>query len=102
MGEAKRRAAQGLPPREKKPAEKKAAEKTSGVAAAKTANTRGKGAASSSPRLVEWLPLTRDQADRFVSITTRGAWVGIAALVLFWVIVRFLGPAFGWWTLADG
>jgi hypothetical protein len=52
--------------------------------------------------LVEWLPLTRDQADRFVSLTTRGAWVGIAALVLFWVTVRFLGPALGWWTLSDG
>ena len=26
----------------------------------------------------------------------------VAALVLFWVTVRFLGPALGWWTLADG
>jgi hypothetical protein len=52
--------------------------------------------------LVSWLPLTREQADRFVSLSTRGAWVGIAALVLFWVTVRFLGPAFGWWTLSDG
>jgi len=25
-----------------------------------------------------------------------------AALVLFWVTVRFIGPAAGWWTLADG
>ena len=94
MGEAKRRAAQGLPPREKKPQEKAATSKASA--------SRGKAAVSSSPRLVDWLPLTREQADRFVSITTRGAWVGIAALVLFWVTVRFLGPAFGWWTLADG
>ncbi|MFN9645532.1 MAG: DUF2839 domain-containing protein [Cyanobacteriota bacterium] len=103
MGEAKRRAAQGLPPRDKKPAEKKAAEKKPGARtlAAKTANARSK-AAPTSPRLVPWLPLTREQADRFVSLTTRGAWVGIAALVLLWVIVRFLGPAFGWWTLADG
>jgi hypothetical protein len=92
MGEAKRRAAQGLPPREKKPSEKSSSKSTAG---------RGK-AAPSSPRLVSWLPLTRDQADRFVSITTRGAWIGIGALVLFWVTVRFLGPALGWWTLADG
>jgi hypothetical protein len=56
----------------------------------------------SSPRLAPWLPLTRNQADRFVAITTRGAWVGIAALVIFWVTVRFIGPAAGWWTLADG
>ena len=99
MGEAKRRAAQGLPPREKKASEKKASAKTTpGL----TTNGRGKGAAAASPRLVSWLPLTREQADRFVSLSTRGAWVGIAALVLFWVTVRFLGPAFGWWTLADG
>jgi len=92
MGEAKRRAAQGLPPREKKPSEKAAPAKTS----------TGRGKVPPSPRLVEWLPLTRDQADRFVSLTTRGAWIGIAALVLFWVTVRFLGPTFGWWTLAEG
>lgn len=81
MGEAKRRATQGLPPRSPAKATKKA---------------------DTSPRLVSWLPLTRNQADRFVSLTTRGAWVGIGALVLFWVIVRFIGPAAGWWTLADG
>jgi hypothetical protein len=28
--------------------------------------------------------------------------VGIAALVLFWLTVRFIGPAAGWWTLSDG
>ena len=82
MGEAKRRAAQGLPPRQpKKPQER---------------------AVDTSPRLISWLPFSRNQADRFVAITTRGAWVGIAALVLFWVTVRFIGPAAGWWTLADG
>lgn len=80
MGEAKRRAARGLPPRQKKPEAKP----------------------DTSPRLLPWLPLSRNQADRFVAITTKGAWFGIAALVLFWVIVRFIGPAAGWWTLADG
>jgi hypothetical protein len=99
MGEAKRRAAQGLPPREKKSSPTNAAAK---AGSAKAAPGRGKASASASPRLVSWLPLTRDQADRFVSLTTRGAWIGIAALVLFWLTVRFLGPAFGWWTLADG
>jgi len=81
MGEARRRAAQGLPPRPRpaRPSE-----------------------VGTSPRLVSWLPLTRNQADRFVALSTRGAWVGIGALVLFWVTVRFLGPALGWWTLADG
>ncbi|MGA1303270.1 MAG: DUF2839 domain-containing protein [Cyanobium sp.] len=94
MGEAKRRAAQGLPPREKKPSEKPAPLKKGAIQASSSG--------TSSQRLVDWLPLTRDQADRFVSLTTRGAWVGIGALVLFWVTVRFLGPALGWWTLADG
>jgi hypothetical protein len=81
MGEAKRRAAQGLPPRQPKPKSRPV---------------------DDSPRIVAWLPLTRNQADRFVSLTTRGAWIGIAALVVFWVTVRFIGPAAGWWTLLDG
>jgi hypothetical protein len=84
MGEAKRRAAQGLPPRQKK-----------------APTGTGKDAGTSS-RLVPWLPLSRNQADRFVALSTRGAWIGIGALVLFWVTVRFLGPAAGWWTLSDG
>lgn len=81
MGEARRRSEQGLPPRgpQNKPG----------------------AAQENSPRLAPWLPLTRRQADRFVEVSTRGAWVGIAALVLFWVTVRFIGPAAGWWTLAD-
>ena len=81
MGEAKRRSEQGLPPRPK-------------PAKAKPVDT--------SPRIASWLPLAQQQGERFVQITTRGAWVGIGALVLFWVIVRFIGPAAGWWTLADG
>lgn len=84
MGEAKRRVAQGLPPRQPKAA----------APSGKNVDT--------SPRFVPWLPVTRNQADRFVALTSRGAWIGIAALVLFWVTVRFLGPAAGWWSLADG
>ncbi len=82
MGEAKRRAARGLPPRIRKPASERPADTT--------------------PRLVSWLPLTRGQADQFMQVTTRGAWIGIGGLVLLWVVVRFIGPAAGWWTLADG
>jgi len=81
MGEAKRRAEQGLPPRDK-------------PRASKTIDT--------SPRIVAWLPLTRNQASRFVTITTKGAWIGIGGLALFWVTVRFIGPAAGWWSLSDG
>jgi hypothetical protein len=81
MGEAKRRASQGLPPRGRR-------------------NDAGK--VDTSPRIAPWLPISRDQAERFVALTTRGAWIGIGALVIFWVTVRFIGPAAGWWTLADG
>jgi hypothetical protein len=81
MGEAKRRQIQGLPPRQSKPSD-----------------NRG----PASPRIASWLPLSRTQADQFVTITTKGAWIGIAALVAFWLTVRFLGPALGWWSLADG
>jgi hypothetical protein len=83
MGEAKRRADQGLPPRDKP-------------------RTGKSQPVDDSPRIAPWLPLTRNQANRFVAITTKGAWIGIGALALFWVTVRFIGPAAGWWTLADG
>jgi hypothetical protein len=82
MGEAKRRQIQGLPPRQPK------ANRSTG--------------SDTAPRIASWLPLSRDQADRFVTITTKGAWIGITALVIFWITVRFIGPAAGWWTLADG
>lgn len=46
-----------------------------------------------------WLPIKKSQAQQFVQWTTKGAWIGIGALVVYWVIVRFLGPAFGWWEV---
>ncbi|MFM1812600.1 MAG: hypothetical protein RLZZ336_1538 [Cyanobacteriota bacterium] len=79
MGEARRRSAQGLPPRAPKPRSN-----------AQTSTDK------------PWWSLDRSQTNRFVSWTTRGAWIGIGGLVLFWVTVRFIGPAAGWWTLADG
>ena len=79
MGEARRRAAQGLPPRQPKPSQSK----------------------DTSPRIVSWLPLTQKQSEQFMALTTRGAWIGISGLVVFWITVRFIGPAAGWWTLAD-
>ena len=77
MGEARRRASQGRPPLQRKPDPKEA------------------------ERFIAWLPLTRAQGAQFVDITTRGAWIGIGALVVLWIVVRFIGPAAGWWTLAD-
>jgi len=49
MGEARRRESQGLPPRPRPVV---------------------KAPVDTSPRLVNWLPLSRNQADRFVAITT--------------------------------
>ena len=78
MGEARRRASQGLPPRPKTSKNKK----------------------DNSPRVVSWLPITEKQKDQFYSITSRGAWIGIIGMVVFWIVVRFVGPAAGWWALA--
>lgn len=76
MGEARRRASRGLPPRQPKPSDK-------------------------SSRVINWIPLTRGQTEQFMQITTWGAWIGIACLVIFWLTVRFVGPAAGWWSLSD-
>jgi hypothetical protein len=50
-------------------------------------------------RFVSWLPLTKTQASEAYKLTTRGAWVGIGALAITWILVRFIGPAFGWWQV---
>jgi len=46
-----------------------------------------------------WLPLTKNQASQFMKWSTRGTWVGIALLAVYWVTIRFVGPAFGWWQI---
>ncbi|MEO1134104.1 MAG: DUF2839 domain-containing protein [Cyanobacteria bacterium J06639_1] len=52
-------------------------------------------------RIVEWLPLTHGQARRANEVTTRGAWIGIGVLVVYWVVIRFVGPVFGLWSLSS-
>ena len=79
MGEAKRRKNLGLPPRE--------------VTSNKTIDD--------SPRLFDWLPISQNQKDYFIKLSIRTGWFGIAILILLWVVVRFIGPAAGWWTPAD-
>lgn len=51
--------------------------------------------------VLSWLPVTKTQAERFTKWTTRGAWIGIAALFVVWITVIFIGPSLGWWTLVD-
>ena len=79
MGEAKRRKTLGLPP--------------------KNNNTKIKF--DESPRLFECLTFTIDQRDDLIKLSIKASWFGIGGLVILWVVVRFIGPAAGWWTLAD-
>jgi hypothetical protein len=50
-------------------------------------------------RFIPWLPITKSQADQFYQWSTRGAWIGIGLLVLFWITIRLIGPAFGLWEV---
>lgn len=50
-------------------------------------------------RFISWLPLTKTQAEDAYKFTTRGAWFGIGILATIWVVVRFIGPTFGWWAV---
>jgi len=79
MGEAKRRKTLGLPPKEVNP----------------------KKEIDDSPRIINWLPFTENQKDNFIKTSIRASWLGIALLLLLWIVVRFIGPAAGWWTPAD-
>ena len=79
MGEAKRRKTLGLPPKQN--------------------NTKTN--IDESPRLFEWLPFTINQRDNLIKLSIKASWFGIGGLVILWILVRFIGPAAGWWTLAD-
>jgi len=79
MGEAKRRKTLGLPPK----------------------NNNAKIKFDESPRLFEWLPFTIKQRDYLIKLSIKASWFGIGGLVILWIVVRFVGPAAGWWTLAD-
>ena len=79
MGEAKRRQSLGLPPKEFKSSSKP----------------------DNSPKLLPWLPITVNQKDSFIRLSIRASGLGVVLLILLWVIVRFIGPAAGWWIPAD-
>jgi hypothetical protein len=50
-------------------------------------------------QILPWLPVTKTQAQQFSKWSNRGAWFGIGFLVIWWITVRFIGPAFGWWQV---
>ena len=79
MGEAKRRKSLGLPPKKN--------------------NIKNK--LDQSPRIIDWLPITVNQKDSLIKLSIKTGWFGIGALVILWVVVRFIGPAAGWWIPAD-
>jgi len=79
MGEAKRRKTLGLPPKK----------------------NNNKNNVDKSPRVFDWIPITVNQKDRLIKISIKASWFGIGALVILWVVVRFIGPAAGWWILSD-
>lgn len=49
--------------------------------------------------ILPWLPITKSQGEQFVKWTTKGAWIGIGFLVVYWLTIRFIGPTFGWWQV---
>ena len=79
MGEAKRRKSLGLAPK-----------KNNAICKS-----------DESPRFFEWLAFTVIQRDSLLQLSIRASWYGIGGLIILWVVVRFIGPAAGWWTPAD-
>lgn len=49
--------------------------------------------------ILPWIPVTKSQAQAFVKTSNRVAGVGIGFLVVWWIIIRFIGPSLGWWQL---
>ncbi len=82
MGEARRRAQEGLLPMN-------------------TKTKKNKLSKDDSPRIIPWLPITVNQRNQFFDMSIKVGWVGIGVLVCIWIVVRFVGPAAGWWVPAD-
>lgn len=49
--------------------------------------------------ILPWLPITKSQGEQFVKWTTKGAWIGIGFLVVYWLTVRLIGPVLGLWEV---
>jgi len=59
----------------------------------------GKQYGQDADRFISWIPITKKQAEQFVQITSKGAWIGIGVMIAVWLTVRFIGPAFGFWEV---
>ncbi|MEM7758748.1 MAG: DUF2839 domain-containing protein [Cyanobacteria bacterium P01_A01_bin.40] len=59
----------------------------------------GKQYGLESERILPWVPITKNQAEKFIKITSKGAWIGIGIMIAVWLTVRFIGPAFGFWEV---
>ena len=59
----------------------------------------GKQYGQDSERILSWVPITKAQAEQFIKITSKGAWIGIGVMIAVWFTVRFIGPAFGFWEV---
>ena len=79
MGEARRRIEKGL---------------------SQSSKINGRGQ-ENSPKIFSFLPINENQEKSFIQLTIKGAWFGIGILVFLWIVVRFVGPYFGWWIPAD-
>jgi hypothetical protein len=51
------------------------------------------------PRILPWLPITESQLIRVQKVANQGAWIGIAVVIVFWLTLRFIGPALGLWEV---
>ncbi len=51
------------------------------------------------PNISPWLPVTKTQTQQFVKWSSTGAWIGIVGLIAAWIVIRFVGPLFGWWQV---
>lgn len=45
--------------------------------------------------------VSKERGMQMYRWTMRGAWIGVGITIAFWLTVRFIGPALGWWELQD-
>ncbi|HEY9729643.1 MAG TPA: DUF2839 domain-containing protein [Chroococcales cyanobacterium] len=50
-------------------------------------------------RILPWIPISKGQSEQFLKWTTKGTWIGIGFLVVYWITIRFIGPTFGLWQV---